>query len=295
MREDPLPHYFLYGEPSQEADPDFIHIEDLATRSRPGHWSIAPHKHLDLNHMILIKKGGGVIQYETDFIDFLSPKLLVIPARAVHGFEWHAESDGMVLTLADVQLHQICSQHPEFQPLFEAPRCLDLDAGECEEIERAMAIAKRENSWIALGQSAAMHAALLLVMVYAARRLEHTRRGAAGTSRQSQVMARFRQLLEQRYRLREPVSAYARALAVSETSLREACAAFGQSPTEMRDQRAILEAQRLLAFSNMSVSEIGEFIGFPDPAYFSRFFRRKCGVSPARWRHDVKAKKQVEA
>ncbi|WAT18604.1 helix-turn-helix domain-containing protein [Aurantiacibacter sp. MUD11] len=295
MKEDPLPHYFLYGEASQEADPDFIHIEDLATRSRPSGWSIAPHKHLDLNHMILINEGGGVIQYESDFIEFIAPKLLIVPARAVHGFEWHAESAGLVLTLADIQLRQICSLHPEFETLFAESRCLDLDAEECTAIEHAMEIARRENSWIALGQSAAMNAALMLVMVYAARRAEHSKNGAAGTTRQAQLMARFRQLLEQRYRLREPVITYARELAVSETSLREACAAYGQSPTEMRDQRAILEAQRLLAFSNMSVGEIGEFIGLPDPAYFSRFFSRKCGLSPAQWRRDVQAKKQLEA
>lgn len=294
MQHDPLPFYFLYGEASQQADPDFIHIEDLATRSRPSGWSIAPHKHADLNHIILINKGGGTIQYEADFMEFIAPKLLVVPARAVHGFEWHAESGGMVLTLADVQLQQICSTHPEFQPLFDQSRCLDLDDGECRAIEHAMEIAQRENSWIALGQSAAMHAALMLVMVYAARRVQHSQQAAAGTTRQSQLLARFRQLLEHRYRHREPVKAYARELAVSETSLREACAAFGQSPTEMRDQRAILEAQRLLAFSNMSVGEIGDFIGFPDPAYFSRFFSRKCGVSPAQWRREVLAKKRQE-
>lgn len=295
MKDDPLPRYFLYGEASKDADPDFIHIEDLATRSRPSSWSIAPHKHIDLHHLILINEGGGVIQYESDFIEFIAPKLLIVPAGAVHGFEWQAQSGGMVLTLADLQLRQICNQHPEFQSLFGSSRCLDLDEAECGAIEHAMAIAIRENSWIALGQSAAVHAALMLVMVYAARRMEHSVRAAAGTSRQSQLMARFRQLLEQRYRLREPVIAYARALAVSETSLREACAAFGQSPTEMRDQRSIVEAQRLLAFSGMSVAEVGEFIGFPDPAYFSRFFSRKCGVAPARWRREVLDKKLLEA
>lgn len=294
MSADPLPHYFLYGEASQEADPDFIHIEDLATRSKPSGWTIAPHKHSDLNHLILINRGGGVIQYEADFIEFSAPKLLVVPARAVHGFEWHNESGGMVLTIADIQLRQILSHYPDFDSLFAEPRCLDLAADECAAIEHAMAIAKRENSWIALGHSAAMQAALLLVMVHAARRLEHSRDIAGGTARQSNLLARFRQLLEERYRKREPVDIYARELGVSQTSLREACAARGQSPTEMRDQRAILEAQRLLAFSILSVGEIGETIGIPDPAYFSRFFSRKCGVSPAQWRRDVQARKDPE-
>ncbi len=294
MQHDPLPHYFLYGEASQEADPDFIHVEDLATRSRPSGWTIAPHKHSDLNHLILINKGGGVIQYESDFIEFIAPKLLVVPARAVHGFDWHDNSGGMVLTIADIQLRQILSSYPDFNALFDEPRCLELADSECAAIEHAMAIAHRENSWIALGHSAAMQAALLLVMVNAARQLRQSADAAAGTARQNNLLARFRQLIEERYRLREPVEVYARALAVSQTSLREACAAQGQSPTEMRDQRAILEAQRLLAFSVMNVAEIGEAIGIPDPAYFSRFFSRRCGVSPAQWRRDVLAKKRQD-
>lgn len=295
MPHDPLPSYFLYGEASQNVDPAFIHVEDLAIRSRPSGWTIVPHKHVDLNHIILISSGGGVIQFETDFIEFIAPKLIIVPALAVHGFEWHANSGGTVLTLATVQLQQICASHPEFQALFAQARCLDLEAEDCLPIEHAMAIALRENAWAALGQSAAMHAALLLVMVHSARRLQHSEIMQDGNTRQADLLARFRGMIEQRFRYREPVSTYARELAVSETSLRQACAAFGQSPIAMRDQRAILEAQRLLAFSIMSVSEIGESIGIYDPAYFSRFFSRNCGVSPAQWRRDILERKALEA
>ncbi|MEO5706425.1 MAG: helix-turn-helix domain-containing protein [Alteraurantiacibacter sp.] len=292
MTEQPLPHFFLYGEPSQAADPDFIHVEDLALRSRPGNWRIDPHKHGDLNHLLLIAEGGGTIMYEAEQFPFAAPALLAVPARCVHGFTWHTESRGHVLTLADVQLHQVLATYPEFAALFSAPRCIALDPADAREIDQAIGRIARELSWVGLAQGAALHAGLLAVLVLAARRLQQADEAPAASSRQRALLARFHQLVEQRYRHREPLSTCARNLGVSETSLREACATIGQSPSAIRDQRAVLEAQRLLAFSALSVAAVGQSVGIEDAAYFSRFFARHCGVPPARWRADLRRRKQ---
>ncbi|MFC3102116.1 helix-turn-helix domain-containing protein [Altererythrobacter lauratis] len=279
-----LPHFFLYGEPAREADPQFIHVEDLATRSRPGNWQIAPHKHSDLNHLLLIAEGGGTIRFDGEVIPFEAPVLLAVPAHCVHGFSWHRESRGHVLTLADVQLRQVLAAYGELADLFARPRCIALDGADAAAIDEAIAGIAQELSWVGLGQSAAIHAGLLGVLVRAARRLQQAVTPPEGDPRHRELVARFRQLVESRYRLREPVSTYARALGVSETSLREACAAAGHTPSSIRDRRAVLEAQRLLAFSALSVAQVGESVGFADPAYFSRFFTRQCGTSPAQWR-----------
>lgn len=44
------------------------------------------------------------------------------------------------------------------------------------------------------------------------------------------------------------------------------------------------EAQRLLLNSAMSVTEIAEQIGYHDPKYFAKLFKRRCSVSPAQYR-----------
>ena len=294
MKAEPLPHFFLYGEPERRADPHFIHVEDLATRSRPGNWRIAPHQHHDLNHLLLITEGGGTIRFEAELIPFAAPVLLTVPARCVHGFVWSSESHGHVLTIAQVQLQQVLAAHGEFAPLFARPRCIALDAADARAIDNAISGIARELSWIGLGQSAALHAGILTVLVQAARRLQQVEERPEGSQRQRTLLAAFRELVEQRYRLREPMAAYARTLGVSETSLREACAASGQSPSAIRDQRAVLEAQRLLAFSALSIAEVGASVGFADPAYFSRFFTRHSGTSPASWRAQARQRGQLE-
>ncbi len=59
---------------------------------------------------------------------------------------------------------------------------------------------------------------------------------------------------------------------------------FGLSVKELTLERRLLEAKRLLMFTVRSVEDIGREIGFEDPAYFSRFFRKRTGEAPATWR-----------
>ena len=49
-------------------------------------------------------------------------------------------------------------------------------------------------------------------------------------------------------------------------------------------ERRLLEAKRLLMFTIRSVEDIAAETGFRDPAYFSRFFRKRVGSAPGEWR-----------
>ncbi|WP_316798390.1 AraC family transcriptional regulator [Pedobacter frigidisoli] len=57
----------------------------------------------------------------------------------------------------------------------------------------------------------------------------------------------------------------------------------GLSPKEWITNRLILEAQRKLEYSNPSVKELAYELGFTDPGYFSRVFRRNTGKSITRY------------
>jgi AraC family transcriptional activator of pobA len=48
----------------------------------------------------------------------------------------------------------------------------------------------------------------------------------------------------------------------------------------MIQRRLVLEARRRLVYAASSISNIARELGFKDPAYFSRFFRRHQGIGP---------------
>lgn len=99
------------------------------------------------------------------------------------------------------------------------------------------------------------------------------------------IIDRFRKLVEKDYRTQHRVEYYGKELKVSAKALTmQITRALGKSPREIIQERFLLEAKRLLAFSNLTVAEIGYELGFDDANYFSRFFRTHTKISPAQFR-----------
>lgn len=49
-------------------------------------------------------------------------------------------------------------------------------------------------------------------------------------------------------------------------------------------ERCLVEAKRILAYSSLPISQIAYELGYEDPNYFARFFKRKAGMSPGEFR-----------
>jgi AraC-like DNA-binding protein len=104
------------------------------------------------------------------------------------------------------------------------------------------------------------------------------------------LTSRFRQLVEELYRTRAPISVYASKLKITTTYLCDVVRAeTGSTVKEIILNRLVLEAKRLLLHSDLTVSEIAYSLNFCDPSYFSRFFRRVSKMSPAEFRERTRA------
>ena len=58
----------------------------------------------------------------------------------------------------------------------------------------------------------------------------------------------------------------------------------GRATKELITDRRMLEAARLLRFTDLSVGEIAFRAGYEDQLYFSRAFKRHAGASPQAYR-----------
>jgi AraC-like DNA-binding protein len=72
-------------------------------------------------------------------------------------------------------------------------------------------------------------------------------------------------------------------LSVSQT-IRSFRSAYGVTPYEYLNQRRINIAKLLLRNSTLSIEEIATQTGFPDHNYFSKYFKKKVGLSPTQFR-----------
>lgn len=60
--------------------------------------------------------------------------------------------------------------------------------------------------------------------------------------------------------------------------------AFGATPHQFRTHLRLEHAKRLLAETDMSITQICFELGFQSPASFSHLFRRHAGMAPAAFR-----------
>jgi len=279
-----IPTFYLYGEAHREVAETFVHAEALDDRSRPSEWTILPHSHAELCHVFLISAGGGTVQADGAEAAFVAPCLILVPAMCVHGFTWLDETAGWVLTMAARYVGELFRFDGDLAGLFGACATVPLDPAGFDAARGYAEGIQRELGWSAVGHRSAIDAGVLGLAVLAVR-LRGAAVAPAVRGGQAALVARLRARIEERFRLRESVADYARALGVSETALRAACARVaGASPSRLLDDRAVLEARRALIYTNLSVAEVGYAVGFGDPAYFSRFFARRVGVAPGVWR-----------
>lgn len=114
-------------------------------------------------------------------------------------------------------------------------------------------------------------------------------------SRQALLAKRFQQAIEAGS-YRQTVGDFAKELGVTANYLNDVVRKeTGQAAGEHLRRRRLLDAKRSLLHSTLSVSEIGYSLGFEDPSYFSRFFRRYEGVTPGEFRKKIREKYQKGA
>ncbi|MEP7266447.1 MAG: helix-turn-helix domain-containing protein [Saprospiraceae bacterium] len=95
----------------------------------------------------------------------------------------------------------------------------------------------------------------------------------------------FRDLLETNFTKLKAVNDYSSQLFISEKRLGQATSKIlGKTPKEIINERILLEAKRLLVYSHLSIKEIGQELGFEDPAYFVRYFKKITETTPIEFR-----------
>ena len=83
---------------------------------------------------------------------------------------------------------------------------------------------------------------------------------------------------------------YAAALNLTESKLNRACRSVAASSVnEVIQARLLLEAKRKLMYLPVPVATVAYELGFEDPAYFWRFFRKRAGMTPAEFRKAQRA------
>jgi AraC family transcriptional activator of pobA len=288
-----LPAFALYGE-QRAAAPAMLHVESIASRSRLYDWEIDAHVHHGLHQLLWLHAGPVQVRLDESRTDAEGPLAITIPPSVAHAFRFTPQTDGMVLTL---DARRLAEGEPgafglALQALFAQPRVLHVPAHEAGRLQALMAALHAETL---ADEGSPVPTWLARSVVWRLAQLAHRAtaglpEGLAAHRARDALYTRWVVLLEAHYRDHWPVARYAERLGLSTERLnRLVRAETGLNAQALLHARLFREACRRLVHVAAPVSRIGFDLGFEDPAYFCRFFKRHAGCGPRDYRRRAEA------
>ena len=278
-----IPDYRLYRERRDEAADFWLHCEPIPDRTRLHRFEIAAHRHPALFQMFRLTAGEGEIVDGKTLAPFAAPCVLFIPPGAVHGFRFSQAVDGVVVTALADRLAVLTASDRQLAQFAQEVRIVPAAGG--EERDPVLGI-DREMAANAAGRTRMLEALVAQAVVELARVWldEQSPEGVTERVHASRI-ERLETLVSAHFRESRPVSFYATRLGVSTAQLnRVTRSETGQTVQGLIAARIVEAARRDLVFTPTPVNRIAESLGFEDPAYFNRFFRKQVGVTPGSFR-----------
>lgn len=107
------------------------------------------------------------------------------------------------------------------------------------------------------------------------------------------VFRDFSRYLEIHFRKKHNVAEYAELLHLAPKTLTHKFKSLNlESPNQLIINRILLEAKRLLFYTDKPVKEIAYDLGYEDPAYFNRLFTNKTGSTPSNFKKNYASGKK---
>jgi AraC family transcriptional activator of pobA len=288
MATDIIPTYALYGETGDDPTADWVHCETIQARSRLHNYRILPHRHERLFQILHLTGGRAEILVDGRAVALAAPAIVALPAMTVHGYTFSPDVEGTVLTLFESRLAHVLSAMDGVRDTFRVPHLIAL--GEHPDASPVLAadMAALAAEFLSRrpGRAEAIEARLVLILI-ALHRLRKPRPDSASVPgrRALHHALRYRELVDQGFRTRQPIEAYARRLGLTPPHLNRICREhLGDTALGIVHQRIVLEAKRYLTFTSLNAKEIALALAFDDPDYFARLFKQKTGLSPLAFR-----------
>ena len=129
---------------------------------------------------------------------------------------------------------------------------------------------------------------LLLLLERKSREI-FTQKVASTEKKDKAIYYKFLELMELHFFEEHQVEFYARQLGMRRRRLSEIIKLFhGQPAKTIIQERIILEAKRLLTFTNSNLKDIAYQLGFDTPTYFSRYFKKHTQLTPLVYQKKLK-------
>jgi len=284
-----IEQYHLHKDQPERLQFEIYSLHDYLTKNK-GHIE-KPHIH-SFYQIIWFTKGNG--KHFVDFNEFVAStnKIFFISKNQIHYFDNYSSYEGVIIHFnesflmdnendIDIFLKYNIFNDFESDPVFTIPTVA------IENFTLLVSNLKKEISTPDKFAHKDFLKHLLKLFLISIQRLgkRNNYKNPSFNNQKNITLLKFRQALELNFKNIHTVKEYAYLLNISTKTLTNHITEIAlKTPLEIINDRIILEAKRLLSHSSLNINEIGFQLGYEDPSYFVKFFKRQTKKSPSDFR-----------
>lgn len=256
------------------------------------------HRHAQYLQIHYIDRGDISFHIDDKIYHVKGPSCFLTPPSIPHSFLTKPDAQGHVLTVHQSLVWQLLKDglQQEAETDLSEGICLDSSKFDSEQhaqwtlISQTCRNIKLEWNRDRPAKTLMLENLVRLLIIQIARLASKRAESTSVNNDDLRLFRRFTDLVEEHFREHWLLPEYTHRLGISESRLNQICQHISnRSPKKLIHDRVIQESKRLLIFSNLSSNEICYQLGYSDPAYFSRFFKKETGMTPLRYRNQHSA------
>lgn len=253
-----------------------------------------PHRH-DYHEMVWTRSGSGRHSIDGAPSEVEPGTMTLIGRGQVHVFERARDLNGAIVRFGEELLRADPASvtTPAWMLASRTVQTVRVPPGEFHRLEAAIELMAAEGRQPADSRSVAVQSHFLSAILLWVERWYDASRVQQREADDPDLLLfrRFSDLLERDFARHQDATFYADQLAVPQAALSRALVSItGRTTKELITDRRMLEAARLLRFTDMAVGEIAFRSGYGDQLYFSRAFKREHGAAPSAYRECMRGR-----
>ncbi len=270
----------------QRASAGDIRVETLKERLKPK--VDFPHRH-DFFQLTFVTKGKGWHEIDFKKHKINGRQIFFMKPAQVHSWVFEKGADGFVIEFTRESLPSLSSK--SLFLLKQIPQLVDALSFKKEtqwkDFQTTCELMLKEFQAKSAQFEVCLEGLLQNLLVQLIRVSEIPSLAQHNTS---SIIEKFQALVDVHFQKEHLVGFYAKKMNMTPKALTmQVSRALKKSPKAVIQDRFILEAKRLLSYSDLSVAEVGYELGFDDANYFTRFFTKAAKISPSAFRERVKS------
>jgi AraC family transcriptional activator of pobA len=264
---------------------EYVRVYQL--RSGMNDLSVIPHRH-DHYELMIVTAANGQHQINFRSYDLQSGRVFFLFPGQVHVIG-DFDRDGWLVLFGEELFNRFSTLHPReigsgLLDTFTNFPYVDLNIEEAKSYNFLIQAIQQELAKSRQDVSILLHyVSLLLLQANRAHLSQHPQ--PVLIPKEKEILSSLKQLIEDHYQIQHSIRFYANELALPVRQLNKICRnSMGRTAYEILQERLLTESKVLLYTSSLSVKEVAYRLGFEDPAYFGRFFKKYTGYTPALFR-----------